>query len=422
MLMLSNVRLITILAIIFVHTISWTTEAYNHALNTTSNAAAPILIAVIWIFSAIPLMSGIYLYFSEVNTLFHTTQRRKEWLRKVCGLGLLLFCLDILKNILFYGFSGAFYTEILNMIGASYILIAITGYLSIYLTLFIGILIFALSYTDYKSDFHLEIANAYLKDHIGSIYLHYTLYLITFLLFLLLFNKIRHLHLQKVLKRNLQICLLVISSIIIFKISQVDINNKNIHLSFVYYFKSLLWGSGRLNYSFWPIVPWSSQVLIGYSVVSIFNRYKLNFTPKYKYALGLLGFFILISPTYYTYMNYQTLSIENERHYLWNNHFFNTGLPLVVCGIGIVLLLASFMDKFAMTLFSSEFTRSFNKSILWIYLFVTTVARKICHFTAQYTSFSVGLFINVVVIFGLCLLITYSINRKQIQITLKKFN
>ncbi len=420
MLILSNVRLITIFAIIFVHTISWTTEAYSHALNTASAGVAPLLIAVIWIFSTIPLMSGVYLYFSEINSLYEKTESRKKWFQEICVLGLVLFSLDILKNILFYGFSGFFYTEILNMIGASYILIAITGYLSIYLTLSVGIFIFALSHTDYKSDFHVEIANAYLKDHTGSLYLHYTLYLITFLLFLLIFNKIQNLQANKVLKRNLQIGLLIISSIIIFKISQVDINNKNTHLSFIYYFKSLLWGSGRLNYSFWPIAPWASQVLIGYSSVSIFNRYRLIFTAKYKYALGFLGAFILIAPTYYTYINYQTLSIENERHYLWNNHFFNTGLPLVICGIGSVLLLTSFMDKFAITLFSAEFTKLFNKSILWIYLFVTTVARKICHFTAKYTSFSIGLFINIVVIFGLCLLITYFINRKKIQINLRK--
>lgn len=420
MLMLSNVRLITIFAIIFVHTISWTTEAYNHSLNTASIGVAPLLIAVIWIFSTIPLMSGVYLYFSKINSLYEKTESRKKWLQKICGLGLVLFSLDILKNILFYGFSSFFYTEILNMIGVSYILIAITGYISIYLTLIVGVFIFALSNTDYKSNFHVEIANAYLKDHTGSLYLHYTMYFMTFLLFLLIFNKIQNLQAQKVLKRNLLIGLLVISSIIIFKISQVDINNKNTHLSFVYYFKNLLWGSGRLNYSFWPIAPWTSQVLIGYSVVSIFNRYKIVLTDKYKYALGLLGVFILIAPTDYTYVNYQTLSIENERHYLWNNHFFNTGLPLVICGIGTVLLLASFIDKFSITLFSTEFTRLFNKSILWIYLFMTTVARKICHFTAQYTSFSIGLFINIVVIFVLCLLITYFINRKKIQINLKK--
>ncbi len=424
MLILSNIRLLTVFSIILVHTISWTMESFNYSLHWDSHLLMPpVLTVLLWIFSTIPLMSGVYLYNSDANADFDDPASKKKWLVRIIKLGLILYSLDILKNIIFYGLSGFFYTEVLNMIGASYILIALTAYFSTYLTLLVGFFIFALSFSKYKSDFHVEILNAYLKNYTDTPYIHYTLGSIAILAFLYFFNKIKNSELPKIFKRNLFVLLTLVMAWLLLRVGRLDVNDKNLHLSYVYYFKNLFWGSYTLNYSFWPLAPWASQVLIGYSVVSIFNKFKLTLTSKLKYMLGLLGCMVLIAPTYYTYQNFQPLAQEyDKQHFLWSLGFFNSGALLVICGIGTTLLLCGFMDQFRINLINTDFTRSFNKSILWIYLFVTTIARRICHLTTQVVAFEVGLVLNIFIVVSLSMLIAYVLNTKKLSITLKKIN
>ncbi len=423
MLMLSNARLLTVFSIILVHTISWTMEAFNYFPQLKYRLFMPALITLtMWIFSTIPLMSGVYLYHSGANADYDDLKSRREWLSRILKLGLILYSLDILKNIIFYGLAGFFYTEVLNMIGISYILIAITGYFSIYLTFLVGIFIFALSFSKYKTNFHIEISNVYLNIRTGTPYIYYTLFLVAIIAYLFFFNKIKKTELPKVFKRNLFIVITFITAWIMFRINLIDISNKNLHLSYIYYFENLFWGSGNLNYSFWPLAPWSSQVLIGYSVVAIFNKFNLAFTSKLKYRLGLLGAIILTAPIYYTYQNFRFLSTESNKHFLWDISFFNTGVLLVICGVGTTLLLCSFLDKFKINLINSDFTRSFNKSILWIYLFATTFARKICQLPVYFTTFEIALVLNIFIIVGTSMLIAYLLNTKKLSITLKKIN